>query len=355
MALSAASFAELACRFPVAAGEAAYAREAFGSDKIATVVGLLVVAIAIVSAAAISIGSAGYLAVFLPLPKWVLVAAVVLTMGTVAIWGVKQAVTFAGVMTLIEIGGLLLLVAAGVTSDTPLVARLPEMVPAATNWALLAGLVSTTLLAVFAFIGFEGLANVAEEVRDPKRNLPRAIFLTLAISTLLYVCVVWIALVAVGHAELARSDAPLALVFERLTGLSPRSMSLIALIATLNGIIVQIIMSSRVLYGLARQGDLPAAFGAVGTKTRTPIVATVVTTASVLALALSLPLHDLAEVTSRLTLVVFAVVNVSLIRIKRRPIPCPPGIFAAPAWVPWAGAAVCVVLLILDVTTKLWP
>jgi len=354
MALSAASFAELACRLPVAAGEAAYARAAFGSDKIATAVGLLVVAIAIVSAAAISIGSAGYLAVFLPLPKWVLVAAVVLTMGTVAVWGVKQSVTLAGVMTLIEIGGLLLLVAAGVASDAPIVARLPEMLPATTEWALLAGLVGTTLIAVFAFIGFEGLANIAEEVRDPKRNLPRAIFLTLVISTLLYVCVVWIALVAVGRAELARSDAPLALVFERLTGLSPQSMSFIALIATLNGIIVQIIMSSRVLYGLARQGELPGVFSSVGNRSRTPVVATVVTTALVLALALTLPLHDLAEATSRLTLIVFAVVNVSLIWIKRRHLPTPTGIFEAPVWVPWAGAAACVVLLMLDAATRLW-
>jgi amino acid transporter len=166
--------------------------------------------------------------------------------------------------------------------------------------------------------------------------------------------VVWIALVAVGHAELARSDAPLALVFERLTGLSPRSMSFIALIATLNGIIVQIIMSSRVLYGLARQGELPAVFSCVGKQTRTPVVATAVTTALVLAFALALPLHDLAEVTARLTLVVFAVVNVSLIRIKRRHLPSPPGIFEAPVWVPWAGAAACVVLLMLDAAMKLW-
>src|SRR6185369_16451175 len=122
----------------------------------------------------------------------------------------------------------LLLVGAGVVSNAPIIERLPEVVPATADWALVAGLVGTTLLAVFAFIGFEGLANVAEEVRDPKRNLPRAIFLTLAISTLLYVCVIWVALVAVGHADLARSDAPLALVFERLTGLSPRSMSFIA-------------------------------------------------------------------------------------------------------------------------------
>jgi APA family basic amino acid/polyamine antiporter len=275
-------------------------------------------------------------------------------MGAVAVRGVKESVTIAAVMTLIEIGGLLLLVAAGVISDAPIVRRLPEMVSVGTDWTLLPGLVGTTLLAVFAFIGFEGLANVAEEVRDPKRTLPRAIFLTLVISTLLYVCVVWIALVAVGHAELARSEAPLALVFERLTGLSPRSMSLIALVATLNGIIVQIIMSSRVLYGLARLGDLPAALATVGKRTRTPVVATALSTALVLVLALALPLHELAESTSRLTLVVFAVVNVSLIRIKRRPAPSPGGIFLAPAWVPWAGAAACVLLLVLDAVTALW-
>jgi APA family basic amino acid/polyamine antiporter len=99
---------------------------------------------------------------------------------------------------------------------------------------------------------------------------------------------------------------------------------------------------------------LPGVFSSVGNRTRTPVVATVVTTALVLALALTLPLHDLAEVTSRLTLIVFAVVNVSLIWIKRRHLPTPTGIFEAPVWVPWAGAAACVVLLMLDAATKLW-
>jgi basic amino acid/polyamine antiporter, APA family len=351
MAFSAASFAELACRFPVAAGEAAYARSAFQSDKVATAVGLLVVAIAIVSAAAISIGSAGYLAVLLPLPTPVLVAGVVLSMGAVAAWGVRQSVSFAGIMTVIEIGGLVLLILAGATSDAPIVSRLPEIIPPAVHPAMLAGLVSTTLLAVFAFIGFEGIANVAEEVREPKRNLPRAIFLTLTVATLLYVCVVWIALVAVGHEELARSSAPLALVFERLTGASPRTLSLIAVVATINGIIVQIIMCSRVLYGLAQQGELPAAFATVNKLTRTPLVATAVTTASVLVLALTLPLYNLAEATSRLTLVVFAIVNVSLVRIKRLEPARSPGAYVAPAWVPWAGAGTCVALLVIDAVT----
>ncbi|NJO32326.1 MAG: amino acid permease [Rhodospirillales bacterium] len=347
MALSAASFAELACRYPVAAGEAAYARVAFGSRKIATAVGLLVVAIALVSAAAISIGSAGYLSVFFPLPAPILVAAVVIAMGAIAAWGIKQSVSFAGIMTLIEIGGLLLLILIGVASDGPVVARLPEMIPSP-NPALLAGLVGTVLLAVFAFIGFEGLANIAEEVRQPKLTLPRAIFLTLAISTLLYVCVVWVALITVGPSELAQSQAPLALVFERLTGASPRTMSAIAVIATLNGIIVQIIMASRVLYGLAHQGDLPAPFGSVSSRTHTPLPATVFATLVVLMLALALPLHSLAEVTSRLTLVVFTMVNLSLIVIKKREMSLVTEGYEAPAWAPWAGAGACLLLLALD-------
>lgn len=347
MALSAASFAELACRYPVAAGEAAYAREAFGSNRIATTVGLLVIGIALVSAAAISIGSAGYLSVFVALPAPVLVTAVVVAMGGIAAWGVRQSVSFAGIMTLIEIGGLLLLIAAGVVSDAPIITRLPEVIPTF-NPAALAGLVGTILLAVFAFIGFEGLANVAEEVRQPNKTLPRAIFLTLAISTLLYVSVVWIALVSVGPSELARSQAPLALVFERLTGASPHTMSAIAVIATLNGIIVQIIMASRVLYGLARLGDLPAPLAMVSGRTHTPLVATALATFIVLVLALALPLHDLAELTSRLTLVVFTIVNISLIVIKTRATSSVTAGYEAPRWVPWAGAGACLLLLALD-------
>jgi len=348
MALTAASFAELAGRMPVAAGEAAYVRDAFQSDKLALLVGLLVIAVAVVSAAAISVGSAGYISVFIALPEPVLIAAVVLAMGAIAGWGIKESVIFAGVMTVIEVGGLLLLILAGIASGPELVTRLPEVLPPLGDASVIAGLMGTVMLAVFAFIGFESLANVAEEVRDPQRTLPRAIFLTLALSTLLYVLVVWVALVAVPREELAQSKAPLALVFERLTGASPHTMSLIAIVATLNGIIVQVIMSSRVLYGLARQGELPAFFGAVNSATQTPLNATAITTALVLVLAVLLPLHHLADLTSRITLVVFALVNLALIRIKAQPQPAPAGTYVAPAWMPWAALVTCAGLLIVD-------
>ena len=352
MSLTAASFAELGSRMPVAAGEAAYVRAGFRSDRLATVAGLIVVAIAIISAAAISVGSAGYIGAVLALPQNVIVAGVIVAMGSVAAWGIKESVTFAGVMTVIEIGGLVVIVVAGslFTPLVPLTAAMPET-PGFSSFAM-AGLVSTTLLAVFAFIGFEGLANIAEEMDRPQRDLPWAIFITLLVTTILYMAVVWVALRTSTPSELAASTAPLTIVFERTTGADPRIMTAIAIIATINGIIVQIILSARVLYGLAGQGGLHSAFGHVHPTTQTPLIATAFTVAAVLALALLLPLDRLADWTSRLTLVLFALVNAALAAIKwREPIP-PPGLFSVPVWVPWAGIVSSVGVLVADLLMR---
>ncbi|MGH6814402.1 MAG: APC family permease, partial [Hyphomicrobiaceae bacterium] len=348
MGSTAASFAELGSRMPVAAGEAAYVRAALNSDRLAVAVGILVVAIAVVSAAAITAGSAGYIAVFLKLPDRIIIAGVALAMGAIAAWGIKESVVFAGLMTIIEVGGLLVLIGAGILYEPALITRLPETIPPLGSVGALTGILSATLLAVFAFVGFEGLVNIAEELEDPQRTLPRAIFLTLALTTLFYVLVVWVALVAVPPRELAASQAPLALVFQRLTGLSPAVMSLIAIVATLNGIIVQIVLAARVLYGLGRQGNLPKTLARVNPLTRTPLVATALTTGCVLLFALLLPLERLADLTSRLTLVVFALVNAALIVIKRREIETPGGFYVAPRWMPWAGLASCLVFLTID-------
>jgi hypothetical protein len=131
-------------------------------------------------------------------------------------------------------------------------------------------------------------------------------------------------------------------VFERLTGVSPRVKSLIAVIATLNGIIVQVILAARVLYGLARQGTLPAPLGQVSPTTHTPLLATALVGAIVLTLALLLPLERLADLTSRFTLILFALVNLALIRIKAYEGTPPRDDYVAPRWVPWAGFVSCV-------------
>lgn len=362
--LTGASLAELGSRFPVAAGEAEYVRRGFGSHRMALAVGLLVIAMAIVSAAAISVGAAGYVRVFVPVPDTVVIAAVVVAMGAIAMRGIVESVTFAGLMTVIEIGGLMIIVAAGFWTEPQVIQRIPEVFPATFGATVWAGIMTASMLAVFAFVGFEGIVNIAEEMEEPSRTLPRAIFLTLAITAALYVLVMWVSLIALGPSVLASAKAPLAQVFERLTGGSPRTMSAIAIVATLNGIVVNLIMASRVMYGLGRTGALPGALARLDATTSTPVVATLVATAISLILALALPIGQLADLSSRITLVVFGLVNAALVLIKRAErsavaagattaSPPPGGIFTTPRWVPVAGVISCIVFLAADLAISL--
>ena len=173
MAPTAASFAEFASRMPVSAGEAAYVRAGFGSERLALLIGLMVIAVGVISAAAIAKGSAGYVREFVDLPTSVIITAVVLLMGAVAAWGILQSVAIAGLMTLIEVGGLLVIIFFGATTSPDLITHLPEIWIGLDSFAAVTGVLSASLLAFFAFIGFEGLANIAEEVKDPQRTLPQ--------------------------------------------------------------------------------------------------------------------------------------------------------------------------------------
>jgi len=348
MAFSAASFAELGTRMPVSASEAAYVQAAFRLDWLSLGVGLLVVTTAIVSAATISVGSAGYVAVFLPVPAPWIISVVVLAMGGVACLATVQSVTFAAIMTLVEVGGLVLIIIAGLGHGTDVVTRLPEIWPSSGDSTAWIGIAGTALIAVFAFIGFEHLVNVAEEMKEPSRTLPRALFLTLGLTALVYALVVWIAVTAVPPQELARSSAPLALVFERLTGLPLVILSAIAVVATLNGVIVHMIMIGRVIYGLADQGNLPKVLARLNSVTHTPLLATAIGVGAILVLALAVPLAGLADLTARFTLIVFATINLALIRIKSRNEVAPLGAFICPRWVPFAGLVSSVLLLVVD-------
>ena len=179
---------------------------------------------------------------------------------------------------------------------------------------VLSGIAFASLLAFFAFIGFEDLANVVEEAKVPHRDIPRAMVLTLLISTVLYVAVAAIAVSAVSVERLSSSAAPLSMVFREVAGVSPATISVIAIVATLNTILAQMTMAARVVYGMAREGDLPGVAGRVHPKTATPLIATALIVVSVIALALTVPLVRLAESTSLATLVVFALVNLALLR-----------------------------------------
>ena len=332
---SAFSFAELSARFPSSAGEARYIREGLNSGALALVTGLLVILAGSVSAAAVSHGFAGYFQELADIPRPLAVTLLILTLGLIAAWGIGQSVRLAGLLTLVEAGGLILVIWAGsgMLPDSPL--RASDLLPPFET-GVWSGILAGSFIAFFAFIGFEDMVNVAEEVKDVRRNLPTAIIITLAVTLVLYVALAAVAVLAVPVADLAASDAPLALLYARATGGPGTVISVIAVVATVNGALIQIIMASRVLYGLASQGLLPAPLARIHRRTRTPLLATALVTAFVLGLAIPFKMAALAEATSVVTLVIFTLVNLALWRVKRRD-PRPMGVPLYPLWIPVTG------------------
>ncbi len=332
-AFTALSFSELVGRYPRAGGEAVFVHEGFRSAGLTRIVGLLVVIAGLISAATVCVAFVGYLTEFVPAPRILTIVAVVLAVGAVAGWGVRESVVAAGLMTLIEIGGLLAIIGFGAERLVEVPAHISEFLPLRPDdWQAVA---AGAVLAFYAFLGFEDLVNVAEETRDVRRVMPLAILATLALTTLLYVLVAVVAVSTVAPDELAKAKAPLALVMERCGG-SAGLMGVIALFALLNGALIQVIKAARVLFGLAREGMLPQILARIHPRTRTPLFATVCSTSLVVVLATSLPLATLAKATSNVTLVTFALANLALLRVKARGA-APEGVFSVPAWVPAAG------------------
>jgi amino acid transporter len=343
MSLTVGSYAELSTRIPVSAGEAAYVKAAFNSRPFSIATGLLTIVIGVISASTVTIGSAGYIKQFTNMPQWLVVIAVVAALGGVAAWGILESVLLASLFTLIEVGGLLAIVVAAFYGNVPIASTLVQPLPP--DASTLSGIGFASLLAFFAFIGFEDLANVVEEAKVPHRDIPRAMVLTLLISTILYVAIAAIAVSAVSIERLSSSSAPLSLVFREVAGINPVTISMVAIVATLNTILAQITMAARVVYGMARHGDLPRIAGRVHARTATPLVATGLIALLVIALALSVPFERLAESTSLATLVVFALVNLSLLRLRHRRLRSSGPHVRVPLWVPAAGLATCIAMI----------
>lgn len=335
---SAMSLAELSARYPKSAGEAVFVREGFGLISLSTLVGLLVVLSGIVSAATIVNGAVGYVQDLAQIDRTVVVVVLVLFLGAVASLGVGQSVGIAAIISIIEVAGLLLVIWSGRGELT----NLPDVFAAAPPLdatILTGGILGGALLAFYAFIGFEDMVNMAEEVKDPVRNMPRAILLVLALSSFIYVALALVIVASMDMEALRESGAPLADVFAHTSGLDGSMISVVAILAIINGGLVQIIMGARVIYGLTQQGSLPKVLGRLNPKTRTPVIATFLVAGIVLTLALVGTLSGLASVTSMLLLTVFTLVNLALLRIKSRG-PSPDGVPDYPGIVPLAGAII---------------
>lgn len=339
------TYAELSSRFPVAAGAAAYSQRAFAQPVVSFAVGVFVLASGITSAAAVSHAVVGYLNAFIKLPP----LAVSLGLLTVMTWinyvGIRESARVNFVLTLVELSGLLLVMVVGMSAagGLPPGEALARLTPPPGAGGVLAG----TTIAFYAFIGFEDTVNVAEEVRDASRVLPRAILVAISVTCLVYAGVTLAALLTVPREILAASGAPLLEVLNHAgVRMPPEVFSLVAIFAITNTGLLNLIMASRLSYGMAREGLLPAVLTRVHPARQTPWVAVMVAFALTAALAVSGGVQVLAQTTSLLLLCVFSVLHVGLLLIKRRDGEPIAGVFATPRWTPIVGLLLCSMLLV---------
>ncbi|MEM7280024.1 MAG: amino acid permease [Pseudomonadota bacterium] len=314
--LTAHSYAKLSARFPKSAGEAVYVSHAFGNPLLATMTGLAVIVTGVVSAATIANGFAGYLDVFVESPTWLVILLFIIILGGVAIWGILESVMLATIITILSIVGLLIVVY--LSGDA--------LLSVGDNWHNLlpplelgawTGITFGAFLAFYAFIGFEDMVNVAEEVREPQRTLPLAIYSALILAALLYVLIALVAILTLDLETLATSEAPLVdVVAAAGNPNASRLIAIFSLLSVTNSALAQIIMASRILYGMSRDGALPEWFASVSQRTNTPVRATLFTGVVVLLFALALPLVTLAEITSFIIILVFSLVNASYFRLQ---------------------------------------
>lgn len=348
-AFSGLAFAEMASRAPRAAGEAVYVEMGFGDERLAAATGWMVAASAVITTAALVVAFGGYMGAFWGGPALVSMVLVTLVATAVTARGIDLSVGVVAAITLIEVGALCLLVVFGAGAFWP-PSDLARYAAPPADMSFVFAIANGATLAFFAFIGFEDIVNVAEEAKDARRAIPAAIVVSIVITTLLYVAVAVVALDTLPPAELAASPRPMSAILEARFGMGGGAVGLVALIALTNGMIVELVLGSRVIYGLGRMGLGPARLAEVDPRTRTPLKATLLVGALVLVLALFLPLGALAKLASIATLLVFAMVNAALIRVKRRARAegAPAPAFQVPVWVVWAGLATSLGLIAFE-------
>ena len=344
-ALTGLSYAELSAPYPEAAGAAAYVQEAFGKPWLSRAIGLAVVAVGIFLSSSLARGVVGYIDSFVTVPEMPVALGIIVFFTVVACLGVGFAMRLAAWMTIVEIGGLAIVIAAG----GPALERLGEIAPlmmpdGLAGWS---GVVAGAFFAFFAFLGFEDIVNMAEEAREPEKTLPRAIVLAIILSTAIYFVVTLIAVAAVPMETLAGSRAPLELVTQAVSWVPAGTLSAIAIIAIPNGILITLVMLGRIIYGMARRGWFPAALGAIHPVTRTPVRATVAAGIVVFVFTALVPFIGLVTLTSAVNLCVFGTVNLALMRLQRLH-PRSDLAFAAKRWCPPLAAGICVALLVLE-------
>lgn len=308
--LTALSYAEMAAAFPTAGAEYVYLGRAFPrADWVAFSIGVILIVGGAATAATVATAFGGYMRLFIDVPAGVSAVGLLLFCAAFNVWGLRESSWLNILFTSVEVFGLLMVIAAGLTRDdfaAPL-AMPPQ-----------SGVVTAAAILFFVYLGFEEIANLAEEAREPGRDMPRAIFLSLGITTVLYILVSLAAVALLAPADLAKSEAPLAAAIQTAWPRAGGGIGVLALFATANTVLITMIATSRLAYSMARNGEIPRLFGRLLPQRETPWTATILI---VVLAAVLMPLGSvrlLAEMSSLSALLAFLAVNVALIALRYR-------------------------------------
>jgi basic amino acid/polyamine antiporter, APA family len=349
--LTAVAYAELVTKYPHAGGAALYVNRAFKNRALTFVVAFAVMASGVTSAATLARAFAGdYLHVFADVATTPAALVFILVVAAINFRGIVESMKTNIVLTLIELSGLAIIVAIGAWALGHGNGDIGRNFEFKQGESPALGIFAGTTLAFYALIGFEDSANVAEETKDPRRAFPFALFAGLAIAGGIYILVTFTASMVVPTPELANSDGPLLEVVRRGSDIPLRGFSVIALLAIANGALINMIMASRLLYGMAEEKVMPQAFGRIHPRRQTPWVAIVFATAIAMLLVSIGNLDDLATVTVMLLLIVFALVNVCVLVLRRDPVEHDH--FVAPTFAPALGIAISLILLVKRATDE---
>ena len=342
--LTAAAYSELAGKYSQAAGAALYINKAFGIPFVTFIVAFAVMMSGVTSAGVAAQAFGGrYLAEFVSLP---MIAGALIFLGLVTLVnfvGISESVKVNVTLTVIEGSGLLVIIAIGIYAlltggGEP--SRALEFRP---GGGAFLGVLQGTALAFYALLGFEDSVNLAEETKDPARDFPYALFGGVMMAALIYIAVAFTATMLVDTQTLMQSSGPL-LEVVKVAGLAfpPKLFALIALFAVANTALMNMIMASRLVYGMARQRVVPGFLASVHSSRGTPWVAILFTTAIAIVLVATGDIGGLADTTVLLLLCVFALVNISVLVLRRDRVSHEH--FRAPTWMPVLGAGVCLIL-----------
>jgi basic amino acid/polyamine antiporter, APA family len=321
-AFTAASYAELVSKYPEAAGAALYVHKAFRKPLFTFMVAFAVMCSGLASAATLATAFGGdYLSEFVDLPTVLVGLVVIAVLALINFRGIKESVSFNLGCTVIELIGLLLVVAIGAAFLLDGGGDAGRALDFKEGEAPFLLIVAGAALAFYALIGFEDSVNVAEETRSAPRTFPRTLFVGLAIAGAVYLVVTVVASMAVPTDRLAGSSGPLLEVVQvGPLAMSTKVFSAIALFALVNGALINLVMASRLVYGMARQSVIPAWFGQVHAERRTPWAGIILTTALAAVLVAIGDLETLADTTVLLLLFVFVAVHIAVLVLRRTPV-----------------------------------